>query len=410
MHLLFAALLALSQMQQSQIDALVERLMRDRHVPGLSLGIARRGTRAYLRGYGVRDVGRRLPADGYTIYRIGSITKQFTAALILQDVAAGKITLGDPVGRYLPATAGASGSATIAQLLGQTSGIAAAGAPPAFDPGTGWQYDNANYLLLGMVLQSAGGVAYPTLLRERITAPFELVSTGLDVPPFASNVALGYAWHGAWEEVPRNAGDADRTFGAAAMVSNVPDLLRWLEDLRTGRVVPAPAFAMMAASGKLRNGILTHYGFGFFVPNWYGHRTIEHPGYVGGFSSEDALVLDDGLEVAVLANRDAVDLTPLTESIVALLNPPRDPNSYAVASRPPQNEDPRITTALSAIAQTSGFAAFGRLVSIEFVERSARSGGTYDKYRMTFASGQWWATVGYRESGAILSLTLTPIE
>ena len=408
MHLVFAALLALSQGQRAQIDAIVERVMRERHVAGLSLGIARGGTPLYLRGYGLRDAARRQPADGYTIYPIGSITKQFTAALVEQQVAAGGLALDVPLSRYLPATAPGAGRATIAQLLGQTSGIVSIDAPLAFDPGTGWRYANANYVLLGTVLERVTGVAYPRLLRERILGPLALSSTGYGVPPPARNVARGYVWRGRRTEA-RVTGADERASSAAAMVSNAPDLLRWLDALRTGRVVVPAAFAQMTASGKLADGIATNYGFGFFMANWFGYRVAAHPGYVDGFSSQDALVLDDGLEIALLSNAEAVDLTPLAKSLVAALDPPLDRNLAAEPSRPPQNENPRITAALEAVAQTPAFAGLGKLASIEFIERTQADGVTYDTYRLTFAAGQWRASIAYRER-TLESLTLSPIE
>ncbi len=210
MHLLLAALLAISTGERARIDAIVARVMYERHIAGLSVGIARAGTTLYVRGYGLRDVARRLPADGFTIYRIGSVTKQFTAALVLQQVAAGTVALDSPVKRYLPAIADGPGRATIAALLGQTSGIASLDAPLAFESGSGWLYSNANYVLLGTVLQRVTGIAAPALLRQRIAAPLGLASTGYDTPAFARNVALGYAWHGAWDDALPDGQPTDR--------------------------------------------------------------------------------------------------------------------------------------------------------------------------------------------------------
>ncbi len=389
--------------------------MHAQHVAGLSLGIARNGTRLYLRGYGLRDATAGEPADGFTIYRAGSIAKQFTAAIAMQQVAAGHVALDAPANSYVAMPLEGSHEVTIAQLLGQTSGITAASGASAmgaaFDPGTGWAYSNANYDLVGMALQTVTGVAYPTLLRGGITAPFSLFSTGCAPSPFARNLARGYLWAAGWKPAPPflggNAGDGCASTG---LLSNAADLIRWLEDLRSGRIVSQQSFATMTATGRLANGVATHYGFGFFVANWFGYTVAEHPGYTGGFSGDDALVLQSGLEVAVLSNADAVDLTPLVRSIVAILDEPLDPNLSASANLSPQNENLRITAALKAAVQTSRYAAFGALESAEFVERSIAGSTTYDKYRLTFSSGQWWAIVGYGAGGAIESLSLTPVE
>ena len=298
MHLLLAGALLLANAQRAHIDAVVREVMRERHVAGLSLGIARDGRRLYLRGYGLRDPNERLAADGYTMYSAGSIAKQFTAALVLQQVAAGRIALDAPAGRYLAVPAGASRRVSIAQLLGQTGGIVGAsdGATLGFDPGTAWQYDNLNYDLLGTVLQTVTGAAYPVLLRDRIAGPLSLSSTGCGPSRFAENVARGYAWRAGWSEQPAPVASAPGC-AAAGLVSNAADLLRWLEALRTGGVVSTASMTAMTTSGKLANGIPTHYGFGFFITDWFGYAVAEHPGYVAGFSSDDALVLQDGLRL-----------------------------------------------------------------------------------------------------------------
>lgn len=394
------------------IDAIVERVMRERHVAGLSLGIARRGTPMYLRGYGLRDPSDRLPADGYTIYPIGSIAKQFAAALVMHEVTAGRIALTNPVRSYVPAVSERLAAVTIAQALGQTSGVAPAGdatsAELAFDPGTAWSYSNANYALLGMVLESVTGRTYAALLHDRIAVSLSLRSTGCTVPAFARNVARGYSWSDGWAPVATGLGASDDECSTAGLVSNAADLLRWLDGLRAAQIVSAPALAAMTASGKLRNGISTHYGYGFFISNWFGYAVAQHPGYVGGFSSQDALVLDDGLEIAVLTNADAVDLTPLTKSLVAIVNPPRDRNLWATAAQAPENENPRVTAALQKAVGSPAYASLGPLRSAEFIERSTVRGTTYDTYRLTFDAGQWWATVAYRHDESIDSLSLAP--
>ncbi len=412
---MLAGALSLSHVQRARVDAIVERVMREQHVAGLSLGIAREGTRLYLRGYGRRDAATGQSPDGYTIYRAGSLAKQFTAAMVMQQAAAGRVALNDSIGSYLPSAIDGTTTVTIEQLLDQTSGIAptsdASHATLAFDPGTAWLYSNANYDLLGRLLHAVTGSGYTALLRARIAGPFSLFSTACTPSPFARNVARGYTWHAGWKEtMPFDGGIDDAGCASAGLVSNAADLLNWLEDLRAGRIVPPSSFATMTTTGKLANGTPTHYAFGFFIANWFGYTVAEHPGYVGGFSAEDALVLQDGLEIAVLTNAQAVDLTPLAESVVAVLDKPLDRNLSASAPRPPQNENLRITSELKEVARSPRYAAFGVLQSVEFIERSTMRGATYDKYRLTFSSGQWWATVEYGGDEAIESLSLMPVE
>lgn len=394
--LVLAAALALPAVQRARIDTVVAEVMREKHIAGLSLGIARRGTLLYLRGYGYREIERRLRADGFTVYRVGSIAKQFTAALVLQTAEEGRILLTSSIRAYLPQLDGGMQTVTVEHLLEQTSGVSG-----------NWHYSNANYTLLGSMLETVAGRRFPDLLRERITQPLALPSTGCDFAPFAANVARGYEWHGAWTQPEP---DAELPCSSVGLAANAADLIGWLEALRSGRVVSAASFKAMTSSARLPGGVPTNYGDGFFIANWFGYGVAEHSGNVAGYSAEDALVLRDGLEVAVLSNAGTVDLTPLAKSLVAALDPPLDRNLAAIVGAPPQNENLRITSGLKALLQTSGFASYGTLESLEFVERTNSGGTTDDKYRITFSTGQWWANVGYRSDDAIVSLSLSPVE
>ena len=211
--------------------------MREQHIAGLSLGIARRGARLYLRGYGYREVERRLPADGFTVYRVGSVAKQFTAALVLQTVEEGRILLTTSIRAYLPQLDGSMQRVTAEHLLEQTSGVSG-----------DWHYSNANYTLLGSMLEAVTGRRFPDLLRERITEPLALTSTGCDVAPFATNVARGYEWHGTWTPPEP---DAELPCSSVGLAANAADLIRWLEALRSGRVVSAASFKAMTSSARL---------------------------------------------------------------------------------------------------------------------------------------------------------------
>ncbi|HEY1868882.1 MAG TPA: serine hydrolase domain-containing protein, partial [Candidatus Cybelea sp.] len=311
---------------------------------------------------------------------------------------------------YLPFLPNDVGDVSIAELLGQTSGIApesdATHPTLAQSPGSAWEYANTNYVLLGMALHAATGTAY-SVQFTRLAGALSLVSTSCGASPYTQNVARGYAWSDGFAAVADTAG-RDAACSAFGIASNAADLLHWLENLRSGGVVSAANFTKMTESGTLSDGSPTHYGYGFFIANWFGYDVAEHPGYVPGFSCEDALVLRDGIELVVMSNAEAVDLTPLAKSVVAILEPPLDRNLSAAPGAPVQNENPRVTAALAAIVRTPGFAELGTLLTIEFIERTPSSGLTYDTYRLTFSTGVWRAKVGYRAGGAIFSLSLEP--
>lgn len=418
-----AASVALSPMQEQRIDAIVRRVMREDHIPGLSLGIARHGRVLLLRGYGVANRETHRASSGDTIYAIGSLTKQFTAALTLQQIARGTLTLDHRID-----------GVTVRQLLAQTSGLATyttPGAtiesvlqePPQFTPGTRWAYSNTNYYVLGTMLERAAHVSFADLLARDITTPLDLNETTLGAPA-GDNAATGYEWDdGAYIAIPSDDSNERLAFSAAGMSSSARDILNWLDALERGAVLSPPAFWAMTNSATLSNGVPTHYGYGFYVRNWYGWRTVEHPGSVDGFSADDALVVDDGLEIVALANTSDAWLLPLTKSIVALLEPARDSALVVHLNAPPVNENPRVTSQVRAIvlgiqngtlerAQLSRslnrtldaaqLRAGERLLRdvgpprlIEFVEQTVRHGVAYERYRVTFSVKQFWVTVSY---------------
>ena len=394
--LFLATTLALPARQASAIDAIVTQVMHDQRIPGLSLGVGRGNDVLYLRAYGTRDPATHAKADPYTIYRIGSITKQFTAALVLGASERGELRLDEhlPDGR------------TVAELLAQSNG-------------TTWEYDNANYLALGDVLKTATHRDFAALLEQRIVAPLHLVSTSAGLPQ-ARNVASA--------PLARPRDLPERTGAAAAMSSNVPDLLRWLAALRDGRVISRHDVTEMTTTRYLRDGRPTNYGYGFFVDRWYGRPVAEHPGYLDGFSAIDALDVGNGLAIVILTNADRVDLVPLAKSIFAIARAQRDARGSAFA-RPPENENPAATAALgrviaelargdvdrslltpayaarltrSAIAPLAArLAPLGPLRLAEFLSRD----GDVERYRLSFAHAQLIARMPFRD-GKIDGLVL----
>jgi CubicO group peptidase (beta-lactamase class C family) len=433
---LLAASLALTPAQSTNIDAVVAQAMQASHIPGLSLGVARKGRVVFLRGFGTRDCRISSAANGFTVYRIGSITKEFTAALVMQEAERGALPLSAEVDGI-----------TIAQLLSQTSGLvsytdpgqtldSAMNAPPAFLPGTQWQYSNSNYYLLGTALESVTKHDYAALLAARITIPLRLTSTTF-APPHVENLARGCRWDGAtWQPAPMGENDRPEiAFAASALSSNAPDLLAWLSALYTGAIVSPESFEQMTTSGTLADGTPTHYGFGFFTGDWYGLRIAQHTGFVDGFSSEDALVLDDGTAIALLSNADQTSLVPLAKSIVAIVEPIKDAALVADLSHPAVNEDPAVTTLVQTLVMQldastldrtlltarysaslddrhiDGFAGelrpLGALQQTLFNESTTINEVTTDRYTLVFEHGQLTMTLGLR-GGKVDALDLTP--
>ena len=396
---LLAASLAITPAQSQKIDAAVTQVMAADHIAGLSIGVARKGDVLLLRGYGM--------AARDTVYRVGSLTKQFTAALVLQQIERGALSIST-----------VTHGVTVGELLAQTTGLptytnegrtveAALQSQPAFEPGTAFEYSNTNYFILGTLLESTAHTSYAALLQTNILSPLKLRNTSLAVP------------------------DA-----SAGMSSNVPDLLTWLEAVRSRSVVSNADFQTMTSTQTLPSGERTHYGYGFYIRDWYGWKVAEHPGYVDGSSADDAIVVDDGLEIAVLASATDAYLLPITKTVAEVLEAPRDNALVADFSHPAQNENPAVTRDVTELVHelqhgrvdrsrlTSSlnktfteqevsqgrqlFSPLGDLTLVEFIDRTTSDGTSFEKYRLSFGYKQFWMTLSYAPNGKIDTLAIQP--
>lgn len=368
MHALLLALFV-----QGPVDNAVQIVMRTQHVAGLSLGVAQHGRTIYMRGYGERDVLRHLPAEPQTVYRIGSLTKMFTARTIQTLATRGKLGLDRPAARYLPDFPWGP-QVTVRDLLAQRSGIASytddaalnpyawyapaqlvgavARQPLQFSPGTQFAYSNTNYALLGMIAQEIAGVPYEDYVNARVIAPLHLRDTRYGDQP---GEALGYTWDGT-SFVRATPSSPAYAFSAAAMSSNVLDLLRFMQTLR-------PPYY----------GLLQSEQFGSQV--WYAS------GNVDGYSAFAFTVPSTGDAAVMLCNADKVDLTPLALDVAAALETQPQQN----ASGPPQNEDPRITLQVKHRASAQ-FAPLG-VTLVEFLGRETTGQATSVVYRVTLSNG-----------------------
>lgn len=312
----FAALVlaaaTLSPAQQNALDSAVALVMRTQHIAGISLGIARGSSVLYENAYGLRDPLRGLPAQTQTIYRIGSLTKPFTAAAVVELAAQGRLKFDDDVSRFIAIPWHAP--ITVADLLLQRSGIpsytdtaldshgayspadlinAVAAKPLQFDPGTAFAYSNTNYVLLGMAIERIAGAPYAKALEAHVIAPLGLTDSRYGDPP---GEAPGFAWNGAgWSPASRNS--LSYAYAAAGLSSNIGDLLRFLPTLR------APYDGMLAGSV-------------------YGHPVRVAWGNVDGYSAFALRAPQSGVTIVLLSNEDRVDLLPLAKSIFAVLVPP----------------------------------------------------------------------------------------
>lgn len=299
--------------------------------PGVTVIVTDGGETVYAGGRGLADIEAQRPVTPQTVFRLGSITKQFTAALILQLVDEGRISLDDPVSRFLPDFPQPGASATVAQLLNHTSGIQSytgirgwmveantarphstaemiavfRDLPSPSQPGERWDYNNSGYVLLGAIVEQVTGMPWHQALEQRIGRRLGLATIRYGVGESdIANMAQGYS--GGPDGVrPANRIHMSVPHAAGALVGSVEDLARWAAALHHGRVLSAGSYERMTATTTtLADGTTFPYGFGLFGAEVRGRRALEHGGDIFGFSTESIYFPEEDLFIAILANSD----------------------------------------------------------------------------------------------------------
>ena len=320
----FAGLLVTLNCLADPVDDLVKSEMAKHQIPGLALKVVQHGKETKTAAYGFANLEWSVPATPETVFEIGSVTKQFTAACILRLVEEGKLSLDDKISRHLTNTPASWTNVTIRHLLTHTSGIknytgldgfelsrhltqgqfiARIGELPlVFGPGEKFSYCNTGYNLLGFIIENASGKKYWSFLSEKILSPLEMSATTNREPSRILKLrAAGYEQSKTNGLVNR---DVDYTdlFSAGEIVSTVGDMMKWNAALDTEQILKNSSKEQMWTSGKLNDGKSIGYGFGWFMAPLNGHQNIGHPGSTSGFSASNQRFPDDGLEIVVLCN------------------------------------------------------------------------------------------------------------
>ncbi len=301
------------------MDQIVQSYVADHQFMGTAL-VARGSQVLFSKGYGSADLEWNIPNSPNTKFRLGSVTKQFTAASTLLLEERGKLSVSDPVKKYMPDAPAAWDKITIFNLLTHTSGIpnftsfpdyrklepfATTAAelvarfrdkPLDFEPGEKWSYSNSGYVLLTYLIEKITGEKYEKFVGENIFTPLGMKDSGYD-----SNSAIilhrasGYVYGKNGFE---NAGFINMTVpqGAGALYSTTDDLLKWEQGLFGGKVLQAASLEKMTKPFK------NDYAFGLEVSTAGGRKKIAHGGGIEGFNTDLEYFPEDKLTVVVLGN------------------------------------------------------------------------------------------------------------
>jgi D-alanyl-D-alanine carboxypeptidase len=320
------------------IDAVAMSAMKDFDLAGLSIAVSRGGRLIHATGYGQANIELSAPASPETVYRVGSVTKQFTAVLALRMAEQGRLDLDSPIRRYIPELSN-TGDVTVRQLLNHTAGVASFDpgvmpdaflnrslplpqarmiefidkAPPDFPAGAKFLYGNSGYLLVGIALERIAGLDYARLVARDLLEPAGLGRTRYDsAAEIFEDRASGYtARAGQFRNAEWNS--PTRPFSAGALVSTVLDLVQWNDRLYNGDLLSPGALRIMTTPGALSTGQPIPYGVGIRVTGTGDNLRFAHGGLIVGFSGFLSHYPSDDLDIALLTNtqergKELVDL------------------------------------------------------------------------------------------------------
>ena len=297
--------------------------------PGASVVISEGGKIVYQGQRGLADIATERTITPATVFRIGSITKQFSSAVVLQLAAEGKLKLSDPLSKYLPYYPNAA-AITVQQLLNHTSGIESYTGIPGWmveantnkaytteqliaefkdqpapsKPGAAFAYNNSGYVLVGALIEAVTGNRWSDEVKVRIGKPLGMTTLDdgireVSAKTMAKGYTVGERGIAAAQKIHMSVPGA-----AGALIAKASDLAIWGNALHHGKIVPAAYYAQMIAPTKLPDGSVEQYGYGITAETFRGGSAIGHGGGIFGFASDSLYVPASDLFIAILTNSD----------------------------------------------------------------------------------------------------------
>jgi len=324
----------------AEIDEMVNTLIGEQE-PGVAVAVVKSGQLVHGKGYGLANLEWNIPVQPDTVFRLASLTKQFTATAILLLEQQGRLRTDEPLTHFLPNYPTHGHSISVAHLLTHTSGISPynevdnffelyarkrlsyadvlnliQNLPLEFEPGTRYKYNNSGYYLLGMIIEAVAGRSYENFLQEQVFTPL-----GMKHSYYLWNEALISQRAGGYiktEHGYQNAPFLDMTvpYAGGALGSTLNDLVRWDAALDQGHLLNKEILERMHTPAQLRDGRTTEYGFGWGIGDYRGHRVAYHQGEINGFISFLARFLDDAVTVILLSNSNGRDVEILCRRII----------------------------------------------------------------------------------------------
>ena len=334
---LCVVVVSFSQNMSAKLDTILSTYAHLHKFNG-SVLVAKKSIILLNKGYGYRNAAGKIVNDENTIYQLGSITKQFTAAIILKLQEEKKLSVQDKLSKYFPAYPKGD-SITIEQLLTHTSGIynytqngdfmskevtnpatrekimaLFKDKPLDFSPGTGWNYSNSGYSLLGYIIEIVTRKPYEEVVRKYIFTPLQMVHSGFDFTHLKSTEkATGYFKLDNLNAAPAPTVDSSVSFSAGAIYSTTGDLYRWHNALLTNTILTK------VQQEKAYTPVRNKYGYGWGIDSLEGKRRVGHGGGIHGFTTNISRLPEDDVCIVLLSNASDQTLEEITSTIFNVL-------------------------------------------------------------------------------------------
>ncbi len=337
------------------MDALIKEVYKENE-PGAAVLVAKNGKPVFRKGYGMANLELGVANEPHMVYRLGSITKQFTAVSILMLCEQGKLDLDDEITKFLPEYPTHAHRITIYHLLNHTSGIKSytsmpewmqvmrkdltvdemidifKNQPMEFAPGDKWNYNNSAYVLLGAIIEKVSGMTYAEFVQMNIFEPLGMSHSYYDMP--GAVIPGRVSGYKASADGYKNADYLSMTqpYAGGSLASSVDDMLLWDEALYGEKLLKQETLLKAWSPGKLNNGEMFRYGFGWTVTEFDGKRVIAHAGGINGFRTDGLRLPDEHVYVIILTNveRACPDLLAYKLAALAAGLPYSDPESVEI--------------------------------------------------------------------------------
>lgn len=311
--------------------------------PGCQVLVAKKGVVVYDKSFGSANLELQVPMNSDRVFKLGSITKQFTAVAILQLMEQGKIRLQDPIGNYITELPAATQSITIENLLTHTSGIKDylqidyqqpfmerkdfspkevidlfKTVPLEFEAGTKYKYSNSGYFLLGYIIEKVSGKSYASYINDHLLRPLALEQTYFDQGNrLIFNRADGYRKEGK-EFKNADYWSMSIAYSAGELLSNTHDLFKWHQGLYTYKILKKESLDKAFTPFVLKDGTKVNYGYGFSIMDVNGIKSIGHGGSITGFVTNEMYYPQEDTFVCVLMNFENGEVEDLSLEVAAL--------------------------------------------------------------------------------------------